>query len=80
MEIRRVFASNLRRLRTERGLSQEGLADAAGIDRTYVSALEREQYSVSIDTLAKLAAALEVPRTALLESSEPPGKRPQQLR
>ena len=70
MEIRRVFAVNLRRLRAERSLSQEALADMAAIDRTYVSALERELYSVSIDTVAKLALALKVPPASLLE--EPP--------
>lgn len=48
-------------------MSQEALAAAAAIDRTYVSALEREMYSVSLDTLAKLAAALEVRPAALLE-------------
>lgn len=67
MEIRRVFASNLRRLRAGRSMSQEALAAAAALDRTYVSALEREQYSVSIDTLAKLAAALGVKPGALIE-------------
>ena len=67
MEIRRVFAVNLRRLRAERSLSQEALADMAAIDRTYVSALERELYSVSIDTVAKLALALKVPPASLLE-------------
>lgn len=67
MEIRRLFASNLRRLRLERGFSQEALAAAAGIDRTYVSALERAIYSVSLDTLAKLAGALNVRPDALLK-------------
>jgi transcriptional regulator with XRE-family HTH domain len=69
MEIRRVFARNLRRLRNERGLSQERLAAVAALDRTYVSALEREMYSVSIDTLARLAAALDVAPAALLQEA-----------
>jgi len=60
MRLRRTFAENLRRWRTERGLSQEALADHAGIDRTYVSALEREIYSVSLDTIEKLAQALDI--------------------
>ncbi len=67
LELRSIFASNLRRLRSECGMSQEALAAAAAIDRTYVSALEREVYSASLDTLAKLAAALKVPPGALLE-------------
>jgi transcriptional regulator with XRE-family HTH domain len=49
------------------GLSQEELADAAGIDRTYVSALERCRYSASIDVLERLAGALRVTPASLLE-------------
>ncbi|HTN15597.1 MAG TPA: helix-turn-helix transcriptional regulator [Sphingomonadaceae bacterium] len=60
MRLRRIFAENLRRWRVERGLSQEVLADNAGIDRTYVSALERSVYSVSLDTVEKLAQALDI--------------------
>jgi transcriptional regulator with XRE-family HTH domain len=68
MTLRQIFGSNLRRLRTDRGLSQEALADLAGIDRTYVSALERQVYSVSIDTIEKLATVLDVKPTELLEA------------
>ena len=42
------------------GVSQQALADEAGIDRTYVSALERGVYSASITTIDKLAEVLEV--------------------
>lgn len=66
MGLRQTFATNLRRRRTERGLSQEGLAELADIDRTYVSALEREVYSVSLDTIERLAAALKVDPAELL--------------
>lgn len=68
MASRAVLAGNLRRLRDQRGLSQEALADLAGIDRTYVSLLERQRYSASVDTLDRLAAALNVPVSTLLES------------
>src|SRR3546814_1047674 len=47
MTSRDNLAKNLRLLRTSRGFSQEALADVAGIDRTYVSALERRKYSRS---------------------------------
>ena len=60
MSVRTLVARNLRRLRHERGLSQEELADRACVDRTYISSLEREQYAASIDMLAKLATALDV--------------------
>ncbi len=66
MQLRQIFAINLKRRRAEQGLSQEALADSAGIDRTYVSALEREVYSVSLDTLEKLALALAIEPAELL--------------
>ena len=65
--LRRTFAKNLRRLRSGKGLSQEALGDAAGLDRTYISALESEVYSASLDTIEKIAAVLEVSAVDLLE-------------
>jgi transcriptional regulator with XRE-family HTH domain len=53
MTLRQIFADNLLRARQEKDLSQEALADLAGIDRTYVSALERQVYSASLDTIEK---------------------------
>ena len=58
MGIREVLAGNLRRYRREQSLSQEELAHRVGIDRTYVSALERCVYSASIDVVDRLARAL----------------------
>ena len=66
MDIREVFARNLRKYRQAKGLSQETLAHEAGIDRTYISALERSQYSASITTLDKLATILGVEAAELL--------------
>lgn len=66
MEIRERFARNLRKLRKARGLSQEELAHRAGIDRTYISALERSLYSASIDVVDRLAVVLEVEAADLL--------------
>ena len=67
MTLRQIFASNLRRLRAERELTQEKLADLAGIDRTYVSALERQVYSASLDTIERLAGVLDVDPSELLK-------------
>jgi transcriptional regulator with XRE-family HTH domain len=67
MHIREVFARNLRKARNAKGLSQEALAYEAGIDRTYISALERGIYSATIDMVGKLAAVLEIEPSALLE-------------
>ena len=69
MALRAVLARNLRRLRNARGLSQEALADLAGIDRTYVSSLERQRYSASVDMVECLARALRVGPTDLLEET-----------
>jgi len=66
MRLREVFARNLRRLRGARNWSQEELADRAGIDRTYISSLERCVYSASLDKIEKIAGALGVDPAAML--------------
>ncbi|KQV39922.1 MULTISPECIES: helix-turn-helix transcriptional regulator [unclassified Rhizobium] len=58
MDIREVFAHNLKTARLSKGWSQEELAHRAGIDRTYVSALERSVYAATIDMVQQLAVAL----------------------
>ncbi|MEA3388466.1 MAG: helix-turn-helix transcriptional regulator [Pseudomonadota bacterium] len=60
MRLRERVARNLRRLRRDKGISQEDLADRAGVNRNYPGLLEREQYAASVDVLEKLADALEV--------------------
>ena len=57
----------LRRLRTKRGLSQQGLAEKSGLSREYVARLETGRHNPSLATLQKMAKALGVPVTALLE-------------
>ncbi|GLV24715.1 helix-turn-helix domain-containing protein [Sphingobium sp. TomTYG45] len=71
MSSRNNLARNLRILRAIKGLSQEALAHEAGIHRTYVSALERREYSVSIDRLDSLAAQLGVEPYVLLMKEMP---------
>ena len=66
MTLREIVAKNLRQLRSARGISQEELADRAGINRNYVGMLEREQHSATIDMLEKLAAILEIDPVELL--------------
>jgi len=66
MEIRDILARNIKRIRLERGLSQEELAHRADIDRTYISALERRVYAASIDVVGRIAKALDVEPAALL--------------
>lgn len=69
MALRQVFANNLRRARFAAEMSQEELADGAGIDRTYVSALERCRYAASMDVIERLAIALRVTPASLLEDA-----------
>lgn len=59
MRVRAIVARNLRRLRQAKELSQEELADRAGINRNYVGMLEREQHAATIDMLEKLATVLD---------------------
>jgi len=67
MDMRKVVAQNLRRLRLETGLSQEELALRANVDRTYISALERGLYSPTVTMIGKLAAVIGVEPAILLE-------------
>jgi transcriptional regulator with XRE-family HTH domain len=66
---REILAANLRRLRTQQGLSQDQLAHLAGIHRTYVGAVERSEKNISIDSMEKLTRALKCSLDELL--SEP---------
>lgn len=65
-ELRVLFATNLRSLRQARGISQERLAELAGLHRTYVSSVERGARNISIDNIARLAKALDVSPDKLL--------------
>lgn len=67
LEGRRLVGRRLRELRTERGLTQETLADAAGMDRSFVADVERGRHSLMLDRLFDLAKALDVSAGALLE-------------
>lgn len=54
------FGQKLRAVRKDKGISQERLAELAGLHRTYVSSVERGERNVSIETIEKLANALKV--------------------
>lgn len=69
-EARRRIADNVRRLRKERGWSQEGMAEQADFHRTYVSQLERCVTNISVDGLERLAFALGVDVLDLLKPTE----------
>ena len=63
-----AFGARLRELRLERGISQEKLAEMAGLHRNYVGVLERAGQSASLDAICKLASALQMKPAALLET------------
>lgn len=60
MDLRQIFAANLRRLRHDRGISQESLAYEADINRTYISKLEKGVNYAGLEIIGKLAVVLEV--------------------
>jgi transcriptional regulator with XRE-family HTH domain len=67
--LRQNLARNLRRLRLERGLSQEDFALRSGLHRTYVGGIERCERNVTLESVEKLATALEVHPLELLKDA-----------
>jgi transcriptional regulator with XRE-family HTH domain len=60
MDLRDVFATNLRRLRNARGMSQDDLAYDAGVSRSYLSQIEKGAYHASLKVIGRLAESLGV--------------------
>ena len=67
MDLREVFATNLRRLRNAKGLSQDDLAYEARISRSYLSQLEKGVFYASLKIVGKIAGTLEVEPAELLQ-------------
>ncbi len=67
MNVTRRVGANLRRAREDLGISQEELADRAGLHRTYVSGVERGVRNPTVIVLEKIAKALKVKSSSLLE-------------
>lgn len=67
MDWRRIVGANVRRLRKERGLSQERLALSAEMDLRYLGGIERGEHNPTVDMLGRLAFALEVHPRDLFE-------------
>ena len=67
MDLREIFATNLRRLRNAKGLSQDDLAYEANISRSYLSKLEKGVYYASLKIVGKIAGTLGVEPAELLQ-------------
>ena len=67
MDIRELFAANLRRLRHDRGLSQDDLAYEAKVSRSYLSQIEKGGFYASLKIIERLAKVLKVDPAELLE-------------
>lgn len=74
MDLRQRFATNLRRLRHARQLSQEALAHDAGIDRAYLGRIERAATYVGLEIIERLADVLDVDAAELFRPA--PTRRP----
>lgn len=61
-----IFATNVKRYRLAANLSQEKLAELAGLHRTYISSIEREKRNISIENIEQIAHALDVDAYKLL--------------
>jgi transcriptional regulator with XRE-family HTH domain len=59
-DIKLTFGKRLRELRQAKGMTQESLAHEAGLDRTYVSSVERGERNISLENIQRLALALGV--------------------
>lgn len=69
-KLQKLFGSTVRAEREAAGLSQEGLALEAKIDRSFVSQIERGEQQPSLTTIWKLAGTLGIPTSTLLQRTE----------
>ncbi|EAO4574714.1 helix-turn-helix transcriptional regulator [Salmonella enterica] len=67
--IQALFGAHLKELRLQAGLSQEAFADKCGLDRTYVSGIERGVRNPTLEVISILAAGLEIEIGKLFEFS-----------
>ena len=68
--LRRRFARNLRQFRRKKGMTQVELAEAAGLERSFISQIERGRFSVTLETVGALSAALEICPTRLIQPGD----------
>ena len=71
LTVRARLANRLRLFRVTRGWTQEALAEASGLHRTYISSLERGGRNISIDNIDRLAQALGISISELIDPIDP---------
>ncbi len=69
-DLQRVVGRNLRAYRASKGLSQEAFADVVGVHRTYMGGLERGERNLTLKSLEKIAAKIDVDPLSLLRSDD----------
>ena len=67
MDLKEVMAVNLRRIRHDKNMTQEELADRAGLSARYIGAIERANKSASVTVLGRIAEALGVEAAVLIK-------------
>ncbi len=70
MDLKEVMAANLRRVRHDKQMTQEELADLAGVSARYIGAIERARVSASVTVLGQIADALAIEPGTLLKRPE----------
>ena len=68
--LRRRFATNVRQYRRKKGMTQIELAEAAGLGRVFISQIERGCFSVTLETVGALSAALDISPTHLIQPAD----------
>ena len=69
------FGANVRRLRKERGLSQEAFGDACGIDRSYMGGIERGEHNLALVNILKIVDALAMQPSEFFKGLDQPAKK-----
>ena len=70
MDIVKVFGNNLKKIRNEKGFSQEQLAEKSGLHRTYISAIECFRRSIALENVQRIADALDIDAYKLFLTEE----------
>jgi transcriptional regulator with XRE-family HTH domain len=64
-----AFGNAVRSIRSDKGISQESLAELAGIDRSYMGGVERGEHNIALINIKRISDALETPVSAVMEKS-----------